>query len=56
MTKASSGHEALFPRGVLLSSIGLPSQAAFFMQMKVINSLAVNDGRSANSDFSSPQY
>lgn len=56
MTKAFSGHEALLPRGVLLSSIGLPSQAAVFMQMKVINCLAVNDGRGANSDFYFPQY
>lgn len=30
MTKAFPGHEALLPRGVLLSSTGLPSQAAFF--------------------------
>lgn len=30
MTKAIPGHEALLPRGILLSSIGLPSQAAFF--------------------------
>lgn len=56
MTKAFPGHEALLPRGVLLSSTGLPSQAAFFMQMKVINCLAVNDGRGANFDYYSPQY